>query len=230
MPTSDDELRLLHVRETLSVKLPSANTSSLDLITPDLIKRCILKLKSGKGDGNESFASDHQINLCKHVHFVLALLFRSIIYHSHYPDNLLKSTIISIPTDAKVSLSNVDNYREISLSNSINKVFDYVIIELYHDKLMSSAYKTQHSTALCSVVHLLETLQYYRQNGSQVFRCLFDASKAFDRIHYGKLFNMLFDRSLPAFIIRALFDGYSRQQSRAMWNSCILTTSACQMW
>ena len=34
--TSEDELRLL--RETLSVKLLSANTSSLDLVTPDLIK------------------------------------------------------------------------------------------------------------------------------------------------------------------------------------------------
>ena len=120
--TSEDELRLL--RETLSVKLSSANTSSLDLVTPDLIKRCISKLKSGKGDGNESFTSDHLINSCSRLHSVLALLFQSIIYHGHYPDNLLKSTIISIPKDAKASLSNVDNYRGISLSNSINKVFD----------------------------------------------------------------------------------------------------------
>ena len=37
----------------------------------------------------------------------------------------------------------------------------------------------------------LETLQYYRQAGSHVYSCLLDASKAFDRIHYGKLFNDL---------------------------------------
>ena len=92
---------------------------------------------------------------------------------------------------------------------------------------MQFAYKSQHSTALYSVVYI-ETLQYYRQNGSQVFSCLLDASKAFDRIHYsfimygiyGKLFNILISRKLPAFIIRVLFDSYSRQQSRAMWNSC----------
>ena len=136
---------------------------------------------------------------------------------------MLKSTIISFPKDAKAFISNVNNYRGISLSNSINKVFDYVIIELYQNILMSSnmqfAFKTQHSTALCSVVYL-ETLQYYRQNGRQVFSYLLDASKAFDRIHYRKLFNMLFGRNFPAFIIRILFDSYSRQQSRAMWNSC----------
>ena len=157
------------------------------------------------------------------MHSILALLFRSIIYHGHYPDNLQKSTIISIPKDARASLSNVDNYRGISVSNSMNKVFDYVIIKLYQNTLMSSdmqfAYKSQHSTALCSVVYL-ETLQYYEQNGSQVYSCLLDTSKAFDRIHYGKLFNILISRKLPAFIIHVLFDSYSRHQSRAMWNSC----------
>ena len=60
------------------------------------------------------------------------------MYHGHYPDNLLKSTIISLPKDAKASLSNVVNYTGISLSNSINKVFDYVIIELFQHNLMSS--------------------------------------------------------------------------------------------
>ena len=221
MSTSEDELRLL--RETLLVKHLSANTSLLDLVTPDLSKRCISKLKSGKGDGSESFTSDHLINSCSRLHSVLALLFQLIIYHGQYLNNLLKSTIISIPKDAKASLSNVDNYRGISLSNSINKVFDYVIIELYQNTLMSSdmqfAYKSQHSTALCSVVYF-ETLQYYQQNGSQVYSCLLDASKAFDRIHYRKLFNILISRKFPAFIIRVLYDSYSRQQSRAMWNSC----------
>ena len=77
---------------------------------------------------------------------------------------------------------------------------------------MQFAYKSQHSTALCSVVYL-ETLQYYRQNGSQVYSCLLDASKAFDRIYYGKLLNILIGRKLLAFIIRVLFDSYSRQQS-----------------
>ena len=78
-----------------------------------------------------------------------------------------------------------------------------------------------HNTRQRYVVWLiLLTLQYYRQHGSRVYSCLLDASKAFDRIHYGKLFNILISRKLPAFIIRVLFDSYSRQQSRAMWNSC----------
>ena len=51
---------------------------------------------------------------------------------------------------------------------------------------MHFAYKTQHLTALCSVIYL-ETLQYCRENGCQVFSCLFESSEAFDRNHYSKL-------------------------------------------
>ena len=78
----------------------------------------------------------------------------------------------------------------ISLFNSIANVFDTVIIELFGGSLqttdMQFAYKTKHSTTLCTMVYL-ETLHHYVNNGSNVYSCLLDASKAFDRIHYGKL-------------------------------------------
>ena len=50
---------------------------------------------------------------------------------------LLKSTIVSIPKDPKVSLSNSDNYRGISLFNCICKLFDNVIWLLYKSELSS---------------------------------------------------------------------------------------------
>ena len=71
---------------------------------------------------------------------------------------------------------------------------------------MQFAYKSQHATKLCSVVYL-QTLQYYIQNSNQVYSCLLDASKACDRIHYRKLFNILISRKLPVFIVRVLIGG-----------------------
>ena len=106
--------------------------------------------------------------------------------------------------------------------NSIAKVFDYVIIELCNDQLIATdmqyTYKENHSTTLCSLMYL-ETLQYYRNSGSNVFSCLLDASKAIDRVHYGKLFNILLSKKLPICIIRMLLDCYVRQESRASWSS-----------
>ena len=40
------------------------------------------------------------------------------------------STIVSIPKEKSASLAKSDNYRGISLFNSINKLYDYVIIDL----------------------------------------------------------------------------------------------------
>ena len=39
-----------------------------------------------------------------------------------------------------------------------------------------------------------------------VYSCLLDASKAFDRVHYVKLFNILLYKKVPLVIIRFLFD------------------------
>ena len=56
-------------------------------------------------------------------------------------------------------------------------------------------------------------------NNSNVYSCLLDASKAFDKVHYGKLFNILLNRKVPFCIIRLLMDSFERQRARVMWNS-----------
>ena len=61
-----------------------------------------------------------------------------MIVHGYNPSDLLLSTIISIPKDLKGSLFKSDNYRGISLVNSICKLFDYVIINLYDKQLKTS--------------------------------------------------------------------------------------------
>ena len=60
-----------------------------------------------------------------------------MISHGYNPKVLLKSTIVSIPKDNKASLWNSDNYRGISLFNSIN-TFHHVILNLYKDQFQSS--------------------------------------------------------------------------------------------
>ena len=63
------------------------------------------------------------------------LLFNAMLFHGYYPSELLKSTIISLPKDKTASLSSSNNYRDISLFNSICKMYDYVIIDICGDSL-----------------------------------------------------------------------------------------------
>jgi hypothetical protein len=55
---------------------------------------------------------------------------------------------------------------------------------------------------------LKETIAYYVRNQSSVFCTFLDASKAFDRVHYSKLFRLLFKRKLPSVIIRGIVNLY----------------------
>ena len=69
---------------------------------------------------------------------MLSILFNAMLYHGYYPSDLLKSTIVSIPKEKSASLAKSDNYRGISLFNSINKLYEYVIIDLCGERLVTS--------------------------------------------------------------------------------------------
>ena len=120
-----------------------------------------------------------------------------MLTHGYYPKKLVKSTIISIPKDKSIRLSKSTNYRGISLFNSIKKLFDYVIIDLCDDTLLTSEvqfdFKPKHSTTLCTTV-LKEIINYYVRRNSNIYCCFLEASKAFDKIHFGKPFKTLISR------------------------------------
>ena len=52
---------------------------------------------------------------------------------------------------------------------------------------MQFGFKNNNSTVLCTAVYI-ETINHYMNEGSDVYSCLIDASKAFDRVYWGKLF------------------------------------------
>ncbi len=54
---------------------------------------------------------------------------------------------------------------------------------------------------------------------SSVYACMLDTSKAFDKVHLGKLFQLLVDRKMPAIVIPLLLDDYTRQNICTTWNA-----------
>jgi hypothetical protein len=72
------------------------------------------------------------------------------------------------------------------------------------------------STNLCTFV-VNEVIQYYTNKGGTVYVVMLDASKAFDRVEYTKLFNILLDRSLCPLVARLLLFMYLNQKLRVRW-------------
>ena len=67
----------------------------------------------------------------------------------------------------------------------------------------------------------LEVAKYYTSRRGRVYCCLLDATKAFDRVRFEKLFEIHIERNVPACIIRILIDMYTRQTVRTVWEGCV---------
>ena len=68
---------------------------------------------------------------------------------------------------------------------------------------------------------VLETIQYYRSKGSNVHILLLDASKAFDRVNYIKLFEKLLSKGMCPLTVRLLMNMYISQELQVKWNDKI---------
>jgi len=129
------------------------------------------------------------------------------------------------------NLTDSANYRGIALSSIFGKVLhDLIILSRYSEYLESCdlqlGFKPKRSAAICSMI-LKEVISCNVKNNSSVNCVFLDASKAFARVEYGKLFQLLFlDRNLPPQIIRLLLNMYTYQQARVLWNAVYSPSSS----
>ena len=73
---------------------------------------------------------------------------------------------------------------------------------------------------------LKETIEYYNENNTDCYLLLLDASKAFDRVEYMKLFNTLRHRKMCPLVLRLLMNMYINQQIQVKWNSTMSMKSS----
>ena len=190
------------------------------VVTTENISDVIQYLKSNKTDGDKGLMSNHILMSCEFFKVHLSKLLTAINTHGYQPKDVLLGTIASIPKNSKGNVCNGNNYRGITLCSSFSKLIDIVMVMRYSELLNTSemqyAFKKNHSTVMCTLV-LKEVIDYYLNNNSDVYTCFIDATKAFDRIRYDKLFQILIDRGVPALALRTMLDLYQWQVMRTVW-------------
>ena len=71
--------------------------------------------------------------------------------------------------------------------------------------VLEFGFRKSSSTVICTSL-MLETIDHYIENNTDCDLLLFDASKAFDRVEYVKLFTILRDRKLCPTVLRLLMN------------------------
>ena len=199
------------------------SSSHCHKITKDLVQKAVFNLKSGKDDETCYLTSNHFIYASELAIEKLSIILDLMVRHGITNELINKSVIKPIPKCMQKSLSVSSNYRAISKNSIISKIIDNIILLQIKDKLITTsyqfAYKEGYSTSLCSFL-VAETIQYYKSHGSDVFMLSLDASKAFDRVKYSKLFKLLMERSICPLIIRYLVNIYMISSATVKWNKC----------
>ena len=183
------------------------------------------KLKFGKGDVQSGLITNHIIYGGPVLWKFLSMVFNVMITHSFAPNNILCSTIIPIPKNNRKSLNDSNNYRSIVMCSALSKLLDYIILEKFENVLVTSdsqfGFKKGHSTTQCSFV-VNEVIQYYKNRNSNVYITMLDASKAFDKVNYVKLFKLLIKMGLCPLYCRFMVNLYTLQSLNVKWGNCHL--------
>ena len=131
------------------------------------------------------------------------------------------STLVPILKDNLGNICAADNYRSIAISSLVLKIFDWVIILLYGERLnldeLQFSYQPNCFTNMCTWM-AVETINYFVRNESELFTCAMDMSKAFDNAKHSLLFQQLLIKGL---YIRLLLVMYKKQVANVRWNSSL---------
>ena len=195
----------------------------LNKITPSLVSKLIRKLHSGKNDQAFKFKSDAFILSVDTICGPLSQLFKAFIIHGYIPDIFLSCTLIPLIKDKKKSKLISKNYRLIAISSIMLKLMDLLLLDLFGINLsaanMQFGFQTKSSTSLCSWT-LRESINFYINQGSPVYVCMLDMTKAFDHVRLDILFHKLKNR-IPGLFLRFLIYTYTNQQCTVKWDGSV---------
>ncbi len=156
-------------------------------ITDKEIYSLISKMKTGKSPGPDGIINEI-IKVGKHYLVpLLRKLFDLILDVGYFPKSWRKGHVINIHKSGSVSDPN--NYRGITLSSCIGKLFSGVmnirLINMLNLKDLYSKYQfgfREDCRTTDNIFILNELMSHYRQTGNKLYLAYIDFSKAFDKV------------------------------------------------
>jgi Reverse transcriptase (RNA-dependent DNA polymerase) len=179
------------------------------------------KLKMGKAAGLDGIHPEHVVYAHPAIVLHLCNLFNLILIHGYVPDGFGKGVIIPLIKDKGGDLLNSDNYRGITISPIISKIFELCVLDKIECNLLTCDQQfgfKKDVGCVHAVYSVQNTVNYFCNRGSNVYLTALDASKAFDKITHNILFNLSKKRNVKMCFIKMLVNWYSKIFACVQWN------------
>ena len=206
-----------------SVYVGSPHTFEFD-INSELMGDVISALKRGKAAGPDRLTAEH-LSLCHPIlSYILVKLFNWMLNVGHVPPQFGVSYTVPLPkcnTSCTKRLT-VSDFRGISISPIISKVFEHCLLRKFGNFLTTSdsQFGFKKSLGCCHAIYTVRcVVDHYVTSGSTVNLCALDISKAFDRMSHHGLFIKLMDRLVPRTLLSVLEDWFNKCFTYVCWNS-----------
>jgi len=102
-------------------------------ISVELVDKCLHSLKEGKACGPDDLCAEHLLYAHSSLVVYLTALFKSILLHSYVPEKFGAVICIPLIKDKTGITNDIDNYRIITLSAVISKLFELVLMSVCED-------------------------------------------------------------------------------------------------
>ncbi len=203
---------------TLTESHYTPHFSTMDV--KDALKQC----KRGKASGEDMIEYEHLIFGGDMLHEILAKLYSSMLAYSHTPTNMKRGLIVTLHKGGNKRKDDPNNYRAITLSSCILKLYERLILEKITSQSDSSRLSNlqggfQKGMGCIMTSFLLrESILYAKENHSKLYVCFLDVQKAFDTVWHDGLFFKLDMMNVDSAIIASIMDMYEGAECRVLHN------------
>ena len=186
------------------------DTSSLDaLITCAEVKKAISKLKRNKSPGFDLLPPELFLDSIDLLGDMICKLFNYIFCNNLYPDSWTKGILVPVPK--KGDLSDVNNYRGITLTSIFSKIYSHILDERLRTWAENNniiddcqfGFRKNKSTVDC--IYILQAIITKQLSSKRKLYCAFiDFKKAFDLVYRNGIWFKLCETGISLNFIKSV--------------------------
>jgi hypothetical protein len=188
-----------------------------------MIDNIVTNLHVGKATDLDNLSAEHLKYSHPVLFSILNKLFNLMLKTNHVPSEFGIGLTIPIPKiETNTKSLTTDDFRGITISPIVSKVFESCLLKMLNDYLSTSDLQfgfKKKSGCSHAIYTVRSTVDYFTTNNSTVNLCAIDISKAFDRVNNYALLLKLMDRNIPKNLLLILEYWYKNIYITVRWKT-----------